>query len=610
MSQSIPSGTTEVLQKKAQQPRTAPLLVRLFPFIRAHFGKFLALLIIMAISSIIGLLPPLFMGIAIDQYLVKPNLKGVLIICIMIILYGAIEGIIGFLGTYVREYLGNKIIMDMRIKMYTHVNQLSFSYFDKTRTGDIMARVMQDTQQLQMYMTMGLVNLATNLVTLVGVLVILFVWNGIVGTIFLIDLPFIMIGMAFFSRRVAPANMRMRKANGIIGASIQDCLAGIREVKLYGREEFMLRVFDTWNQEYYNSMMDSTRQSAFWMPYVPFLVSASSGIVLLLGGLFVVGKTFSIGELIATVAYFTQLINPLRMITRFLGLHAVAKAAGTRIFEILDKKSSIADEPGAVPLAEVEGNVEFKHVSFQYEPGHDILTDINLNIPAGKIVAFVGPSGVGKTTLLHMLPRFYDPVEGEILMDGKNIRSFKVDSLRKNVGIAMQDTYLFDGTISDNITFGNTQASKEEIQEAARVARLDKFIESLPAGYKTFVGERGVFLSGGQAQRLSLARVLVTNPKILILDEPTANVDAVTDKEIMDAVRATMRGRTTLIIAHRLWTIQHAEQIVLLKNGRIEATGTHQELMETSSFYREFFSSQIQEPNGIKTTEMVEGEES
>ena len=605
MSKSIPGGTEEGFQNKAQQERTPPLLVRLFPFIRAHLGKFIALLVVMAISSLIGLLPPLMLGIAIDRYLLDPNMQGILIICFMVILYGAAGGIIGFIATYIREYLGNKIIMDMRIKMYVHVNQLSFSYFDKTRTGDIMARVMQDTQQLQMYMTMGLVNLATNLVTLAGVLVILFTWNLIVGTIFLIDLPFIMIGMRFFSRRVAPANMRMRKANGIIGASIQDCLAGIREVKLYGREQFMLGVFDTWNDEYYNAMMDSTRQSAFWMPYVPFIVSASSGIVLMIGGMLVVGKSFSIGELIATVAYFTQLINPLRMITRFLGLHAVAKAAASRIFEIFDKKAAIADEPGATPLLDVQGHVEFKAVSFYYEPGHEILTNITLDIPAGKIVAFVGPSGVGKTTLLHMLPRFYDPTEGKIAIDGQDIKSFKVDSLRKNVGIAMQDTFLFDGTIVDNIAFGNTRATKEEIQEAARVARLDKFIDSLPSGYKTFVGERGVFLSGGQAQRLSLARVLVTNPKILILDEPTANVDAVTDKEIMDAVQATMRGRTTFIIAHRLWTIQHADKIVLLKDGSIEATGTHQELMKKSKFYREFFSSQIQEP-GTETMKKVE----
>lgn len=604
MSQSLPEGMVTASsaapsnQGKISELTSKSLLGRLFPFIRAHLGTFILLLIVMAISSIIGLLPPLMLGIAIDSYLLTPNLNGVLFICYLVIAYGVIEGIVGFLGTYIREYLGQKIIMDMRVKMYKHVNQLSFSYFDKTRTGDIMARVMQDTQQIQQYLSMGFVNLITNLVTLAGVVVILFLYNWVVGTIFLVDLPFILISMRFFAKRVAPANMRMRKANGIIGASIQDCLSGIREVKLYGREEFMLGVFGPWNEEYYNAMMESTKMSAFWMPYVPFLVSASSGFVLMLGGMLVVQHTIQIGVLIATVAYFTQLVNPMRMVTRFLGLHVVAKASAARIFEIFDRKSAILDEPGAEALEDVKGSVEFRNVSFHYEPGHEILKNINLTIPPGKIVAFVGPSGVGKTTLLHLLPRFYDATEGEVMIDGRNVKSIKVESLRKNVGIAMQDTFLFDGTIADNIAFGNTHANKEEIHEAARVARLDQFIESLPSGYKTFVGERGVFLSGGQAQRLSLARVLVTNPKILILDEPTANIDAVTDHEIMDAVRDTMKGRTTLIIAHRLWTIQHADQIVLIKEGHIEATGTHQELMEKSPFYREFFSSQILEPNG------------
>nr|MDO8111026.1 ABC transporter ATP-binding protein [Candidatus Sigynarchaeota archaeon] len=557
-------------------------------------AKYAILLVLTALASIIGILPPFMMQIAVDNYLSHLDENGILMICLLVILYGVFGGLIGFCSTYVRDYLGQRIVMDMRIKLYQHVNQLSFSYFDKTRTGDIMARVISDTMQLQAYMTMGLINLATNIVTLAGVLTILFFWKTVIGMIFLIDVPFILIGMHFFSRKVAPANQRIRKANGIIGASIQDCLSGIREVKLYGREQFMLKVFDTWNDEYYNATIESNKQSAFWMPYVPFLVSASSGVVLMIGGIMVALTEFTPGQLIATVAYFTLLVGPLRMITRFLGMHAMASAAGNRIFDILDLQPAIRDLPGAFSVSDVQGHVQYKNVSFQYAESHEILKDIDLNIPPGKVVAFVGPSGVGKTTLLHLLPRFYDVTSGEVDIDGKDIKSFTLESLRRNVGIVMQDTFLFDGTIADNIAFGNTQASKEMIQAAARIARLDQFIESLPNGYKTPIGERGVFLSGGQAQRLSLARVLIMNPKILILDEPTANVDAVTDRQIIDAVRDTMKGRTTLIIAHRLWTIHHADMIVLLKDGKIEAKGTHQELWEKSAFYREFFASQIQ----------------
>ncbi|MEX2684901.1 MAG: ABC transporter ATP-binding protein, partial [Candidatus Sigynarchaeota archaeon] len=540
--------TDTMLETKGKKQRF--LLARLFPFMRVHLGKYVSLLVLSVMTSIIGILPALFLQVAIDAVTVSHDMSVITVIIWLMILYGVMGGLLGFVNTYLREFLGNKIVMDMRIKLYSHVNELSFSFFDKTRTGDVMARVMQDVQMLQAYMTMGVITLVTNTATLVGVVAILFSWNPIIGSIFLIDIPFILIGMRSFSKRVAPANARLRKANGIISASIQDCLNGIREVKLYGREEFMLGVFDKWNDEYFNSVIDSNKQHAFWMPYVPFIISASSAIVMLIGGLLVVFSVYTPGLLIATIAYFTQLAAPLRHITKFLGLHTTAKAAAARIFDILDLKPSIADKPGAMPLECVEGHVRYEHVTFHYHEGHDILKDVTLDIPPGKVVAFVGPSGVGKTTMLHLLPRFYDVAEGSVRIDGHDVRDCTLESLRKAVGIVMQDTFLFDGTFADNIAFGKPNATKEEIVHAASVARLNQFIESLPQKYNTMIGERGVFLSGGQAQRLALARVIVTDPKILILDEPTANVDAVTDKEIMDAVRETMKGRTTLVIAH------------------------------------------------------------
>lgn len=572
-----------------------PILPRLFPFIRPHLGKYIALFLLVTLSSLVGLVPPLLMRVAIDNYILQKKMEGVLLICYAVIIIGLVEGVVGFANTYLREYLGHKIIMEMRVKVYAHVNRLSFSYFDKARTGDIMARVLHDTGQLRRFMTMGVVDLAANLITLAGVVVVLFTWNVLIGLVFLANVPFMIVGMASFIKKVRPAHRQARRANSVLTSAIQQSLEGIREVKLYGREEYMLEAFRIWNDEYFNAVVESNKQTAFWGPYIPFLISLCSALVLMFGGVLVAGDQVTPGLLIGVVTYFGQLARPLRQISGFLGMNNAAKAAGARVFAILDLKPGIADHPNAIPLENVRGNVEFQHVTFAYETGNEILRDISLTIPAGKMYAVVGPSGVGKTTLLQLVPRLYEVTEGAVLIDGHDVREVTIESLRRIVGIMMQDTFLFDGTIEDNIKFGDLTAKKSEVHRVAQVARLADFIESLPQGFKTTIGERGVRLSGGQAQRLSLARVLLLDPRILIMDEPTANIDTITDNQVMSAVKELMRGRTTLVIAHRLWTIQHADQIILLHEGRVEGVGTHQELWESSPFYREFFEAQVHE---------------
>ena len=318
-------------------------------------------------------------------------------------------------------------------------------------------------------------------------------------------------------------------------------------------------------------------------------------------GILVSLDNLSIGSLLASIAYFAMLGGPIRSLTRFFERYNHTKASGDRIVEIFNKYPDVREAEDAKPIEGfIKGRIEFMNVKFGYHPGNDIINDITLDIQPGELIAFVGPSGVGKTTLLHLVPRFYDIQEGSIKIDGEDIRAFKLDSLRKHIGIVMQDTFLFDGTIKDNITYGNIKATKDEIERAAEVAQLTDFINLLPKRYNTQIGERGVRLSGGQAQRLAIARALVTNPSILILDEPTANVDAITDEKLINAVRVLMKGRTTLVIAHRLWTIKNADRIVLLRDGKIEAIGNHQQLLDQNEFYKEFFASQFIKSDDIE----------
>lgn len=597
------SWGTVTLDTRTPQPApegqpALKVFLRLVGLLEPHAGRFLLLFMLVVVSSLLNLLPPFLMRVAIDDYIVNLDARGVLLISGGIIIFGVVEGVVGFLQRYTSEYVGQNVIKDVRVRVYAHLSKQSFSFFDTERTGDLIARVISDTRQLRGFMSHGLVNVISNLVLLGGVLVVLLSWNALIGFMLLALVPFLIVGMVTFSRKVRPANKFIRAANGALSTSIQECLNGIREVKLYGREEYMINVFDTWNRNFRDGNVQATRTSATWQPYIPFVVSTCSAFMLLAGGLLAIDGTVSIGTVLAGTAYIVMLSRPVQMIIRFLELFSNARVAAERVFTILDRSPDTRDAPGAGALENVRGGVEYRDVHFSYGDGPEIIAGVSLDIPAGHVVAVVGPSGVGKTTLLHLLPRFYEITSGRVFVDGRDIRTVPLDDLRRNIGIVMQDTFLFDGSIKDNITFGNPDASMDRVKEAARIARLDAFIESLPLRYNTPIGERGVRLSGGQAQRLSIARVLLTDPRILILDEPTANVDAVTDHEVMAAIRHVMKGRTTLVIAHRLWTVKNADLIVVLKDGRVEATGSHAELVASSPFYRTFFASQFQQEDG------------
>ncbi|KKM63951.1 hypothetical protein LCGC14_1506290 [marine sediment metagenome] len=547
----------------------------------------------LVISSFIILVPPYLLAVAVDEYIPVNNLIGIGILCLVLIGVGITGAIVSYLLKYWTDYIGRVIIKEIRLELFIHVNRFSFGFFDETRTGDIISRIISDSQQVMNFLTNSLINLLRNVVILIGILLIMISWNIYFFLIVLLLFPLIIFNLYLYVKKVTPSNKLTMELNSKLTSAAHNTFGGLQEVKLYAREEYVSDIFNKLNEEYYDAVRISTKYQAFYQPFIPLIVSLSTSLIILFGGLAIINGPFSIGILIATLGYLAMLIKPLSSITSFVGSANSARIATKRIFAILDKIPKISDHAEAIELKNLDGKIEYKNVNFHYKEKNKILSNINLTIKPGEVVAFVGPSGAGKTTLLHLLPRFYDVVDGEICIDDINIKHIKLNSLRKKVGISMQDIFLFDGSIRENIVFGKEDATIEQIRNAARIAQVDEFISSLPDNYDTIIGERGVKLSGGQAQRLTLARVLVTDPKILILDEPTANVDADTDERLINAVKRAMKGRSTLIIAHRLWTIYHADKIVVLRDGNIEAIGTHDDLIQNSSFYQEFFATQF-----------------
>ena len=547
----------------------------------------------LVISSFIILVPPYLLAVAVDEYIPVNNLIGIGILCLVLIGVGITGAIVSYLLKYWTDYIGRVIIKEIRLELFIHVNRFSFGFFDETRTGDIISRIISDSQQVMNFLTNSLINLLRNVVILIGILLIMISWNIYFFLIVLLLFPLIIFNLYLYVKKVTPSNKLTMELNSKLTSAAHNTFGGLQEVKLYAREEYVSDIFNKLNEEYYDAVRISTKYQAFYQPFIPLIVSLSTSLIILFGGLAIINGPFSIGILIATLGYLAMLIKPLSSITSFVGSANSARIATKRIFAILDKIPKISDHAEAIELKNLDGKIEYKNVNFHYKEKNKILSNINLTIKPGEVVAFVGPSGAGKTTLLHLLPRFYDVVDGEICIDDINIKHIKLNSLRKKVGISMQDIFLFDGSIRENIVFGKGDATIEQIRNAARIAQVDEFISSLPDNYDTIIGERGVKLSGGQAQRLTLARVLVTDPKILILDEPTANVDADTDERLINAVKRAMKGRSTLIIAHRLWTIYHADKIVVLRDGNIEAIGTHDDLIQNSSFYQEFFATQF-----------------
>ncbi len=510
------------------------------------------------------------------------------------------QGVVDFVRLYTTATIGQRIVFDLRNAVFQHLSELSFSFYDRARTGDLMSRVTADIDVLSEFFGRAAVIVLSNLITLLGILVALFVWDWRLGLLYLLFIPFMAQAMLVYARRVRPAMGMARQRLASLTNVLQESLAGILVIKLFGREAAEERKADQQSAALREANVETARISARWMPYVNVLMGLGTGLVLWLGGLGVIEGAITLGTLIGFTTYIGMLLRPVRQTGMMLNVVMRSVAAAERVFEVLDIEPDVRDAPDAYPLPPVEGHVLLEGVRFSYDGENEVLSGVDVAAQPGEMVALVGPSGAGKTTLVHLLPRFYDAQQGRITIDGHDIREVTLRSLRDAIGIALQSVFLFDASIGENIAYGDPNASQERIAWAVRAVQMHDFIAALPLGYETPVGERGVRLSGGQKQRIALARGLLRDPRILIMDEPTASVDAETERRMQAALAEVRQGRTTFIIAHRLWTVQHADQILVLRDGHIVERGqgtpersAHEAILAENGHYRELFDLQF-----------------
>ncbi len=477
--------------------------------------------------------------------------------------------------------------MDIRQRLYSHLVRLSFRFYDRHQTGQLMSRATVDLQGVRFFLGYGLIFFFQNILTVASVSVVLFFFEWRLAFVVLAVTPFL-IALAYRYSHIAHPTLRdVQQKLADVATVAEENIVGVHVVKAFAQEPAEEEKFSVRNEALFAQTLRANRQRAMYVPLLSFLPLVAQAAVLLVGARMVAHGSLSVGSFVSFNLYLALLVTPLRSLGMWVGQAQRATASGERIFQVLDEPEEVADRPKPTRPVPGSGNVRFNHVSFEYLPGRPVLEDLDLDIEPGTTLALIGHTGSGKTTLASLIPRFYDVTSGSVVVEGVDVRDWALVDLRGAIGVITQDPFLFSTTVRENIAFGRPDLTDEEIERVARLAQAREFIERLPQGYETVIGERGITLSGGQRQRIAIARALAVDPRILILDDATASVDATTEAHIRTGLREVMRGRTTLIIAHRLSTIALADEVVVLDSGRIVARGTHEELLETSPVYRE-----------------------
>jgi len=547
-----------------------------------------------ALTSALGSLIP-------RQFRANPNrLLAAAIVALLLI--AAIGALADYLGTFVLDGIGERLTAELRSRIFEHLERLSLTYHDRQRVGDLTSRITGDVDNVQDMVVAVLSVLFPNLLVLFGIVIVMALADPQFTLVALATAPLLFVSTYSYTRRIKRASKEARRKEGEVASLATETLSSIRVVQAYTSERRHYRRFSQRNLERMTAGLEVVELQSRFSPVVDMIAAGGLALVLWFGVHRVLAGEMTLGVLLVFVAYLSQLYKPMRNLSKLASVVSRGQASAERVDEILRVRTTVVERDDATSAPRFAGAVEVQDVTFGYEPGSPVLRGVTLRGAPGEVIALAGATGAGKSTLVSLLPRFYDPWEGRVLIDGHDVREFELQSLRRRVALVLQDTILFYGTIYDNIAYGADRASRDQVIAAAKAAYVDEFVSQLPEGYETLVSERGATLSGGQRQRIAIARALVRDAPIVILDEPTANLDALSERYVLRSLDRLMAGRTVFVIAHRLSTLRHADHIHVLEHGEIVETGTHEELAVSSKLYREMYAVQVGAPAGVASS--------